>query len=84
VRDGGRKEGPAGDFRTSINPSNLVAVAYYELVTQIESNAWFKECVGCGLHFRLDPRIHHRNRAYCTDACYERTRKRKERAKKSR
>lgn len=82
ARDGGPKEGPAGVFRTSIRPTNLVAVAYYELALQIESKASFKECRGCDMLFRLDPRIHHRDRAYCTDACYERTRKRKERARK--
>jgi hypothetical protein len=82
VREGGKKEGPPGDFRSSINPSNLVAVAYKELVAQIESKARFKECVGCGMLFRLDPSIHHRDRTFCTDACYERTRKRRQRAKK--
>ena len=81
VRKGGKKEGPLGDFRSGINPSNLVAVAYYELVAQVESKAWFKECVGCGMLFRLDPSIHHRDKAYCTDACYERTRKRRQRAR---
>jgi hypothetical protein len=77
----GEKEGPPGDFRASINPSNLVAVAYYELVALIESKAQFRECVGCGKHFRLNPEIHHRDRTYCENACYDRTRKRRQRAK---
>lgn len=80
-RGNGKKEGPAGDFRSSIDPSNLVAVAYYELVAQIESKAWFKQCIGCGELFRMKPGFH-RDRAYCEDACYERTRKSEERAKK--
>ena len=78
----GEKVGSAGDFRSSINPSNLVAVAYNELVTLIESKAWFKECVGCEKKFRLNLDIHHRDKSYCEDACYERTRKRKQRAEK--
>ncbi len=77
---GGEKVGPAGDFRSSINPSNLVAVAYNNLVTLIESKAWFKECVGCGELFRMKPEFH-TDRTYCDDACYDRTRKRKQRAK---
>jgi len=81
-REGGMKEGPAGDFRASINPSSLLAVAYNELAALIESKAWFKECAGCGKLFRLDPNIHHRDRAYCEDACYDRTRKREQRARR--
>jgi hypothetical protein len=79
---GGKKVGPAGDFRARINPSNLVAVAYNELVTLTEMKAEFRECVGCGRFFRLNPEIHHRDRTYCDDACYDRTRKREDRAKK--
>jgi hypothetical protein len=81
-RTDGEKEGPVGDFRSSINPSNLVAVAYYTLSTLIESKAWFKECAGCGELFRLNPKIHHRDRTYCDDDCYDRTRKRRQRKKK--
>jgi hypothetical protein len=81
-RTPGEKEGPPGDFRASINPSNLVAVAYSELVTLIEMKAEFRECIGCGKFFRLNPDIHHRDRRYCEDACYERTRKSEARAKK--
>src|SRR5215204_2824155 len=79
---GGAKVGPAGDFRSRINPSDLLAVAYNELVTLIEVKAEFRECVGCGRFWRFNPDIHHRNRRYCEDACYERTRKREDRAKK--
>jgi hypothetical protein len=79
---GGKKVGPAGDFRVSINPSNLVAVAYNELVTLIEMKAEFRECLGCRKFWRFNPEIHHRNRRYCEDACYERTRKSEARAKK--
>jgi hypothetical protein len=78
----GQKEGPPGDFRASINPSNLLAVAYNELVTLIEMKAEFRECIGCRKYYRFDPDIHHRDRRYCEEACYERTRKRDERAKK--
>lgn len=81
-RGNGKKEGPPGDFRSSINPSSLVAVAYHELAVLIESKAWFKECVGCGELFRLVPRVHHRDRTYCDDTCYDRTRKREERTRK--
>jgi hypothetical protein len=81
-RPSGRSEGPPGDFRASINPSNLLAVAYNELVTLIETKAEFRECVGCGKYYRFDPTIHHRDRRYCEEACYERTRKSKERARK--
>jgi len=81
-RSHGEKVGPPGDFRTSISPSNLLAVAYYELVSLIEAKAEFRECVGCGKYWRFDPAIHHKDRRYCEDACYERTRKREERARK--
>jgi hypothetical protein len=78
----GEKEGPPGDFRASINPSNLLAVAYNELVTLIEMKAEFRECIGCRKFYRFDPDVHHRDRRYCEEACYERTRKANERAKK--
>ena len=78
----GEKEGPPGDFRASINPSNLLAVAYYELVALIEMKAEFRECIGCRKFYRFDPDVHHRDRRYCEEACYERTRKANERAKK--
>jgi hypothetical protein len=81
-RTSGEKEGPPGDFRASINPSNLVAVAYNELVTFIEMKAEFRECIGCGRFWRFNPDIHHKNRRYCEDLCYERTRKAEDRAKK--
>jgi hypothetical protein len=78
----GEKEGPPGDFRASINPSNLVAVGYNELVALIEMKAEFRECKGCGRFWRFNPDIHHRNRRFCEGACYDRTRKREDRAKK--
>lgn len=78
----GVKEGPPGDFRASINPSNLVAVAYNELVTLMEMKVEFRECIACGKFWRFNPDIHHSNRRYCEDACYERTRKAEVRAKK--
>jgi hypothetical protein len=78
-RGKGKKEGPAADFRSSINPSNLVAVAYNELVALIESKAWFKECVGCGELFRMKPGFR-KTRDYCEERCYDTTRKREKRA----
>jgi hypothetical protein len=48
----------------------------------IEMKAEFRECIGCRKFYRFDPDIHHRDRRYCEEACYERTRKRDERAKK--
>ena len=78
----GEKKTPPGVFRSSINPSNLLAVAYYTLSSMIEEKAQFKECVGCGELFRLDLKLHHSDRTYCDEACYDRTRKREQRAKK--
>jgi hypothetical protein len=81
-RTPGEKEGPPGDFRASINPSNLEAVAYSELVTLIEMKAEFRECIGCRRFWRFNPDVHKKNRRYCEGLCYERTRKADGRAKK--
>lgn len=84
LKRGGKKAGPAGEFFACIRPSNLVTVAYNEFVTLVESKALFRECPGCGNFWRWKPGVHHRDRAYCEDpGCYDRTRKRKQRAKKS-
>lgn len=80
-RGSGEKKIPPGVFRSSINPSNHLAVAYYTLSSMIEEKAQFKECVGCGELFRLDLKVQHSDRTYCDYACYDRTRKRKQRAK---
>lgn len=73
----GIKVGPAGDFRYSVNPGNLVAAANNQLASLIVTKKRFKECKGCGQVFQVE----HGNRSYCTDACSERTRKRRQRAK---
>ncbi len=78
----GEKKVPPELFRSSINPSNLPAVAYYTLSSMIEEKAQFKECVGCGELFRVNLKVQHSDRNYCDDACYDRTCKRKQRAKK--
>ena len=58
-------------------------MAYNELVTLIEMKAEFRECIGCGKFYRFNPEIYHRNRRYCEDACYERTRKSEARGKET-
>lgn len=75
----GAEVGPPGDFRYSIDPANLVAAAYSEFASLMVTKARFKGCPGCGRVFRAE----HGNRTYCNDACSERSRKRKQRAKKT-
>jgi hypothetical protein len=74
VRDG-KKVGPAGDFRFSIDPPNLVGAAYNELASLIVTRAEFRECVGCGRLFQPDHgrQIHH------TKSCGNRKRQHKHR-----
>jgi hypothetical protein len=75
-RDGVRI-GPPGDFRYSVDPTNLLAAAYSQFASLIVTKARFKGCPGCGQLFRAE----HGNRTYCTTDCSERTRKRRQRAR---
>jgi ribosomal protein S27AE len=74
----GEKVGKAGDYRYSVDPSNLVAAAYYEFASLVVTKRRFRYCAGCGHYFVA----HHGNRIYCDERCWERTRKRKQRARK--
>lgn len=76
MRDGA-EVGPAGDFRYSVDPANLVAAAYHEFAALMVTKARFKGCPGCGQVFRAE----HGNRTYCSEGCSDRTRKRRQRAK---
>lgn len=71
-----------GELTLAYYAPDLLTTAYASFAHLIANKYRFKECVGCRKLFRLYPEIHHSDRAYCEDACYERTRKSKERAKK--